>query len=58
MLAVAWLAGPVWAGEDKKPCCEATVEAGKKCTHECCKKAAAQDKVCKKCHPKKADEKK
>lgn len=41
--------------EDKKPCCEATVEAGKKCDHECCKKAAEKGKVCKKCHK---DEKK
>ena len=43
--------------EAKKPCCEATVEAGKKCEHECCKKAAEAGKVCEKCHPKK-DEKK
>ena len=34
-------------------CCEATVEAGKKCDKcgECCKKAAAEGKVCAKCHP-------
>ena len=43
--------------EEKKPCCEATVEAGKKCEHKCCVKAAKDGKVCEKCHPKK-DEKK
>src|SRR5436190_11919193 len=43
--------------EQKKPCCEATVEAGKKCKHECCKKAAEDGKVCEKCHPKKEDKK-
>src|SRR5262245_14505449 len=37
--------------EQKKPCCEATVEAGKKCKHDCCKKAAEEGKVCEKCHP-------
>ena len=41
------------ADDEKKPCCEATVEAGKKCEHKCCVKAADADKVCKKCHPKK-----
>ena len=45
------------AADDKKPCCEATVEAGKKCDHKCCQKAAEEGKVCEKCHPKK-DEKK
>ena len=44
--------------EQKKPCCEATVEAGKKCKHECCKKAAEDGKVCEKCHPKKDKEEK
>ena len=44
------------ADDEKKPCCAATVEAGKTCQHECCKKAAADAKVCEKCHPKK-DEK-
>ncbi len=48
---------PVRAADDKKPCCEATVEAGKKCDHKCCVKAAEDGKVCEKCHPKK-DEKK
>ena len=43
--------------EQKKPCCEATVEAGKKCKHDCCKKAAEAGKVCEKCHPKKEDKK-
>ncbi len=38
-------------------CCDATVEAGKKCDHKCCVKAANDGKVCEKCHPKK-DEKK
>jgi hypothetical protein len=57
--AVALLASPVWAAEEKKPCCEATVEAGLKCDHPCCKKAAEKGKVCQKCHPKKkAEEKK
>ena len=45
-------------GEDeKKPCCEATVEAGKKCEHKCCVKAAEAGKVCEKCHPKKEEKK-
>ena len=39
--------------KEKKPCCAATVEAGKKCEHECCVKAAEDGKVCAKCHPKK-----
>ena len=43
--------------DEKKPCCAATVEAGKKCEHKCCKDAAEKGKVCEKCHPKK-DEKK
>jgi hypothetical protein len=60
VFATAMLADPAWAAEQKKPCCEATVEAGKKCDHPCCKKAAEANKVCKKCHPpaKKAEEKK
>ena len=41
--------------DEKKPCCAATVEAGKTCKHECCKKASADGKVCEKCHPKKED---
>ena len=45
------------SAQEKKACCEATVEAGKKCKHDCCKKAAEDGKVCEKCHPKK-DEKK
>jgi hypothetical protein len=45
----------VRADDEKKPCCEATVAAGKNCKHECCKKAAADNKVCEKCHPKKED---
>jgi len=60
LFAAALLAGPgiVRARDDeKKGCCEATVEAGKKCKHECCVKAAEGGKVCEKCHPKK-DEKK
>jgi hypothetical protein len=43
---------------DKKPCCEPTVEAGLKCTNQCCIKAAKGGKVCEKCHPKKEDDKK
>ena len=38
-------------------CCDATVEAGKKCDHKCCVKAANDGKVCEKCHPKKDKEK-
>jgi hypothetical protein len=56
MLATTSLV-PAQEKEEKKPCCEATVEAGKKCKHECCVKAAEAGKVCDKCHPKK-DEKK
>ena len=47
----------VRAADDKKPCCEATVEAGKKCEHKCCQKAAEDGKVCEKCHPKKSESK-
>ncbi len=43
--------------DEKKPCCEATVEAGKKCEHKCCVKAAEAGKVCEKCHPKAAEKK-
>ena len=32
-------------------CCKATVEAGKACAEACCTKAAANGKVCEKCHP-------
>jgi hypothetical protein len=43
----------------KKPCCEAKVEAEKKCAHECCTKAAAEGKICTKCHKEdKKDDKK
>lgn len=49
--ALAMLAGSLRAADEKKPCCDATVEAGKKCEHKCCTKAAGKDKVCKKCHP-------
>jgi hypothetical protein len=61
LFAAALLAGPGMVRADdkdeKKGCCEATVEAGKKCKHDCCVKAAEGGKVCEKCHPKK-DEKK
>lgn len=59
LCALALLGGVslVRAADAKKPCCEPTVEAGKKCEHKCCKKAAEKGKVCEKCHPKK-DEKK
>ena len=40
----------VRAADEKKPCCEATVDAGKKCEHKCCTAAAEKGKVCKKCH--------
>lgn len=43
--------------EDKKPCCAPTVEAGLKCEHECCVKAAKDGKVCEKCHPKTEEKK-
>lgn len=39
--------------DEKKPCCPATVEGGKSCAHQCCVKAAKDNKVCEKCHPKK-----
>jgi hypothetical protein len=39
-------------------CCEATVEAGKKCKEECCTKAAKEGKVCATCHPKTGGKKK
>lgn len=39
-------------------CCDATTEAGKKCEHKCCVKAADKGKVCEKCHPKKDKEEK
>jgi hypothetical protein len=38
------------AADSKKACCEATVDAGKKCDHKCCQKASEAGKVCKKCH--------
>jgi hypothetical protein len=51
-VALTMLTAPRLArAADDKPCCEATVEAGKTCKHECCKKAAADGKVCEKCHP-------
>ena len=57
--AFAWLGiSNVRAADEKKPCCDASVEAGKKCEHACCKKAADKGKVCKKCHPAKTDDKK
>ena len=37
---------------EKKSCCEATTEAGKKCAHKCCVDAADAGKVCEKCHKK------
>jgi hypothetical protein len=58
LFASSMIAGPLMAAEEKKPCCEATVEAGQKCAHKCCVKAAKAGKVCEKCHPKKADDKK
>jgi len=56
-VALAFCTNGLLAADDKKPCCEATVDAGKKCDHKCCVKAANDGKVCEKCHPKK-DEKK
>jgi hypothetical protein len=54
LFAATLLVSPgILAQEEKKGCCEATVEAGKKCKHECCVKAAEGGKVCEKCHPKK-----
>jgi hypothetical protein len=43
---------------DKKSCCEATVDAEKKCEHKCCTEAAKDGKICKKCHPDTKEEKK
>ncbi|HYV29264.1 MAG TPA: hypothetical protein VFA77_17145 [Candidatus Eisenbacteria bacterium] len=58
VVALIGTAVPTWAvAQEKKACCEATVEAGKNCKHECCKKAAADGKVCEKCHPKKEEPK-
>ena len=59
LCALALLGGPrvLRAADDTKPCCEATVDAGKKCEHKCCQKAAEAGKVCEKCHPKKDDKK-
>ena len=49
--AFALVAGSaVRAQDEKKPCCPATVEGGKACAHECCKKASEDGKICKKCH--------
>ena len=40
------------ADEPKQPCCKAaTIEAQKECACACCKKAAKNNKWCKKCHP-------
>jgi len=54
--AMAMLGGRAIAADEKKPCCEATAEAGKKCQHKCCQKQAEKGKVCKRCH--KQEEKK
>ncbi len=40
----------IGAQKAPKPCCAATVEAQKNCTHKCCKRAAEQGKICKRCH--------
>ena len=59
LYAIGLLCGAgIAADAEKKPCCEATVEAGKKCSHKCCVKAAEQGKVCQKCHPQKKGDKK
>jgi hypothetical protein len=58
LCAAALCSGSVLAADETKPCCAATVEAGKKCEHKCCQKAAEKGKVCKKCHPAKGEEKK
>ena len=59
LCALALLAGASTVrADEKKPCCPATLEGGKKCEHKCCVKAAEDGKVCEKCHPKKDDEKK
>jgi hypothetical protein len=51
--AMTLLATPMLLrSDDKKPCCEPTVEAGKKCEHKCCVTAANDGKVCEKCHKK------
>ena len=46
----------VRAQDEKKPCCPATVEGEKNCAHECCKKAAAEGKICQKCHKEEKEE--
>ncbi len=57
LFAASVLSGPIYAADEKKPCCEATVEAGKKCEHKCCVAAAEKGKLCKKCHPAEKKEK-
>jgi len=49
----AMLTGLVILRAADKACCEPTVEAQKKCKHECCVNAAKEGKICEKCHPKK-----
>ena len=44
--------------DEHKACCDATVEAGLKCKHECCVDAAKAAKVCEKCHTAKKEDKK
>ena len=53
VVAMAFCSTSVFAA-----CCDATVDAGKKCEHKCCTKAAYKGKVCEKCHPKKDGDKK
>ena len=49
-LVVAALALAFCSSSLLAACCDATVEAGKKCDHKCCQTASEKGKVCKKCH--------
>jgi hypothetical protein len=48
---LAWFA----TSANAETCCEKAKKAGKECSHDCCKKAAADKKVCEKCNPPKKD---
>ena len=40
------------------PCCDKAKADGKECAHKCCQDAVKAGKVCEKCNPPKAEEKK
>ena len=48
----------VRAQDEKEECCPATAEGQKACAHACCKKAAEEGKICKKCHKEEKKEEK